>query len=809
MSEDKKDNSKTLSLSLGKSASSGTVKQSLSRGRSKTVTVEVKKGRNFKLTKKDDSQDDSGLSNAEKEARLKAIQEAEEKKNNETEEVQVFSKSSIEVEESATDKIKSIEAEEKKAKESAKKKFEKKSDPAQKKEEVTLDELLEKSKESASKKTAKEEFEKELESKKKQVSKPRGGHEDKWEKKKLTISTALDFDSEERVRSLASIQRAKEKKKKSQNTGEQEFAAKEIIIPEIISVQELANRMQIRVQDVMKELMKLGMMKRQADEIDADTAEIIVSEFNHIPKRVLDSDIEDLLSEEEVSDKDLVKRPPVVTIMGHVDHGKTSLLDAFRESNVTDGEAGGITQHIGAYQVTTKNGEKVTFIDTPGHAAFTEMRARGANMTDIVILIVAADDGIMPQTAEAINHAKAAEVPIIVAVNKIDKPDANPKKVKDELLTHELVPEEYGGDIQVVEISAKEKTNLDGLLDAILLQAEVLELKDSSKQTPRGSVVEARVDKGKGVVATLLVQKGTLRKGDIIIAGTGFGKVKSISDENGNILEEAGPARPVEMLGFDEVPAAGEIFANAKSEKDARDVIEYRKKVQLLEKQKSQAAGSLDSLFKQAKGDNKELNIIVKGDVHGSIEAVNSTINKIESEEVKIKIVHSAAGAITESDTQLAMATGAVIFGFNVRAEAKAKEVAEKENIDIRYYNIIYNLIDDLKALVSGMLSPIIREELIGYAEIQQVFKITKSGKIAGCKITEGTVKRGSGVRLLRDNVVIHEGKLKTLKRFKDEVAEVKEGYECGMAFENYEDIKEGDFIECFEIVEEQRQLAE
>ncbi len=644
---------------------------------------------------------------------------------------------------------------------------------------------------------------KELAKKDEQKRKLKGVKEDKGHKKKLTIANALDFDRGERVRSLASVkrQRAKEKRQGDDfGTGEQK--QREVVITEMITVQELANRMAVRAADVIKELMKLGIMARQDQAIDADTAELVVTEFGHTFKRVTDADVEDVLIEEEVNEADLETRPPVVTIMGHVDHGKTSLLDALRESSVTDGEAGGITQHIGAYQYKTADGKLISFIDTPGHAAFTAMRARGASVTDIVILIVAADDGIMPQTEEAISHAKAAEVPIIVAINKIDKPDANPQKVKDQLLSHELIPEDLGGDVQVVEISAAQKLNLDELVDIILLQAEMLDLKASPKQTAIGSVLEAKVDKGRGNVVTVLVQRGTLRKGDIGIAGTGFGKIKALTDENGKQLKEAGPSAPVEILGLDQLPQAGDVFNVVEQEKDAREIIEYREK-KLLEQKSASAVKTVDDIFKQT-ADSKELNLLIKGDVQGSVEAIIGSLNQIEHEEVVIKIVHSGAGAVTESDVTLANATNAAILAFNVRAAGAVKTAAENESVEIHYYSIIYDLIDDVKNLVNGLASPKIREEFIGYAEILEVFKITRVGKVAGCRVTEGLVERGAGVRLLRENVVIHTGKLKTLKRFKEEADEVKEGTECGMAFENYEDIKAGDVIEAYRIIEEQ-----
>lgn len=817
---EKKENKGKATLSLGKKLEAGTVKQNLSRMRSKTVTVEVKKS---KFAMRKSPEEESGLSKEEFEARKKILENAS-KKSNASE---VVYKTSVEVKKDEPEQQEEVAASqvEEKAEEAPKPQTPKSYNnkdfvglksvtvvnnrPETDKTEYKIKKnTVEAPKKESDKKFSKPNAQKESveEAPRKSKGKMKGG-DDKWNKK-LTLSQAImGSDAGERMRSVASIKRQRKKLKKQNEDTEQVFKEKTIIIPEFITVQELANRMAVRVQDVIKELMKLGMINRATDEIDADTAELIVSEFNHVTKRVLDSDIESILSEEEAPEAELVARPPVVTIMGHVDHGKTSLLDALRNADIVSGEAGGITQHIGAYQITTKAKQKVTFLDTPGHAAFTAMRARGATATDIVILVVAADDGVMPQTIEAINHAKAAEVPIIVAVNKIDKPDANPKKVVQELSGYEVVSEEFGGDVQTVEISAKTKQNLDALLDAVLLQAEILDLKASEQQKPRGVVIESKIDKGRGVVATLLVQKGTLKVGDLVVAGTAFARVKSIINDKGENLEEALPSMPVEILGFDEVPSAGEIFAQVDTDKQGKDIVEYRKKLELVEKTKAESKGSLESLFEQANSDGKELNIIVRGDVHGSIEAINGSIAKIESDEVTVKIVHSAAGAVTESDVQLAISTKSIILGFNVRAEANAKQLAEKEGVEIRYYNIIYNLLDDIKAIVSGMLSPVIREEYLGSAEILQVFKITKSGKIAGTKVKDGIVKRGAGVRLIRDNVVIHEGKLKTLKRFKDEVPEVREGFECGMAFENYEDIKENDVIEAFETVSEARTL--
>ncbi|HWT99031.1 MAG TPA: translation initiation factor IF-2, partial [Terriglobales bacterium] len=505
----------------------------------------------------------------------------------------------------------------------------------------------------------------------------------------------------------------------------------------------------------------------------------------------------------------LTSRPPVVTVMGHVDHGKTSLLDALRKTDVVAGEAGGITQHIGAYQVHLEGGKKITFIDTPGHAAFSEMRARGANVTDIVVLVVAADDGIMQQTIEAIHHAKAAKVPIIVAINKMDKPGANPQRVRQELLNHELVTEELGGDILTVEVSAKQKLNLDKLEEALLLQAEILDLKANPDRAAQGAVVEARLERGRGTVATLLVQKGTLKVGDIFVAGTEWGRVRALLDDRGRPVESAGPAVPVEVLGLQGTPLAGDNFVVVESEARAREITEFRQHSQ---RQKAAAAagrGTLEQMFSKIQaGEAKELPVVIKGDVQGSVEAIVNSLKQLGTDEVAVRVLHAAVGGINESDVTLARASGGMIIGFNVRANPQARELAKRDHIDIRYYSIIYNVVDDMKAALSGMLAPTLREKFLGNAEIREVFNITKVGKIAGCMVTEGMVKRGGKVRLLRDNVVIHEGTLKTLKRFKDEVREVKEGFECGMAFENYDNIQQGDIIECFELEEVQRQLA-
>lgn len=639
----------------------------------------------------------------------------------------------------------------------------------------------------------------------------------KWEEpKKLhknEIFGMLNSDDEEnprsRTRSLASIKRAREKEKRKLDIAKQEKVFREVVIPEVITVSELANRMSERVADVIRELMKLGMIANANQNIDADTAEIIVSTMGHTSKRIQESDIENIIDQEPDSEENMVSRAPVVTVMGHVDHGKTSLLDALKSTDVASGEAGGITQHIGAYNVKLSSGSSITFIDTPGHEAFSEMRSRGTKVTDIVVLVVAADDGIMTQTIEAINHAKAAGVPIIVAINKIDKPDANIERVKNELLMHNLVPEDLGGDIIVVPVSAIKKTNLDKLEEAILLVAEMADLKANPAANASGAVVESKIDKGKGVLTTLLVQRGTMRIGDIVVAGSAYGRIKRMLDDKGRDMSTCLPSMPVEVWGLGTAPLAGEDFSVVQTEKQARDIAEYRIKKALDKKNSQVQKSSLDEMFLKATGEGgvKELTLIIKGDVQGSIEAIAGSLAKIINQEVRVRILHSGVGAISESDVALALATKSILLGFNVRAPGHVSLVAEKDNVDIRYYSIIYNLIDDVKTVMSGMLSPIIREIYIGSVEIRQVFNITKAGKIAGSYVTKGIIRRGAGVRLLRDNVVIHEGKLKTLKRFKDDVKEVKENYECGIAFENYEDIKERDTVEVFELVEEKQTL--
>lgn len=581
----------------------------------------------------------------------------------------------------------------------------------------------------------------------------------------------------------------------------QEKVIKEVIIPEIITVQELANRMAEKSADVIKKLMSLGVMATINQPIDADTAQIVVEELGHKFKRVADSDVEEAIKGAEDTPDQMLPRAPVVTVMGHVDHGKTSLLDALRETNVAAREAGGITQHIGAYQIVTPKGDKITFIDTPGHEAFSEMRARGAKVTDIVVLVVAANDGIMPQTIEAIRHAQAAEVPIVVAINKIDLPGADPMKVKTALLQHGIAVEELGGESLCAEVSAKKRINIDKLLEAILLQAEILDLKANPNRTADGTVIEAKMEKGRGSVATVLVQRGTLKVGDICIAGKEWGRVRAMFNEMGHKVQEAGPATPVEVLGLQGTPAAGDDFTVVADENQAREVTNYRIRKERDAKLVKSAKSAMKQMLDKIKsGEIKHLPVIIKADVQGSIEAIEGTLNKLSNDEVSVQILHSAVGPISESDITLAKASNAFVIGFNVRAIPQARDMARRDGVDIRYYSIIYDVADDVKKGLEGMLSPELKEKILGYAEIRNVFNITGVGKVAGCMVTEGLVKRGAKVRLLRDNVVIHDGNLGQLKRFKEDVKEVKEGYECGMSFENYNDIQVGDFIECYEI---------
>jgi translation initiation factor IF-2 len=628
---------------------------------------------------------------------------------------------------------------------------------------------------------------------------------------KLTLSDAIS-DEGGRQRSLAAIKRKQEKARaKALGLGmKAEKQVRDVQLPETIVVSELANRMAERAADVVKALMKMGMMVTMNQTIDADTAELVIEEFGHKAVRVTDADVEQAIDTVQDKAEDLQPRPPIVTIMGHVDHGKTSLLDAIRHANVVAGEAGGITQHIGAYQVKTDSGAVISFLDTPGHAAFTSMRARGAQVTDIVVLVVAADDAVMPQTVEAINHAKAAKVPMIVAINKCDKPSANPQKVRTDLLQHEVVVEAMSGEVQDVEVSALTGKGLPELLEAIALQAEILELKANPNRAAMGAVIEAKLDVGRGPVATVLVQNGTLRKGDIFVVGEKWGKVRALVSDKGETITEAGPSVPVEVLGLNGTPEAGDVLNVVETEAQAREIADYREKAAKDKRAAAGAATTLEQLMAKAKADAdvSELPVLVKADVQGSSEAIVQALEKVGNDEVRVRVLHSGVGAITDTDVGLAEASGAPIIAFNVRANATARTSAQQKGVEIRYYSIIYDLIDDIKKAASGLLKAEVRETFIGYAEIREVFKVSGVGKVAGCLVTEGVARRSAGVRLLRDNVVIHEGTLKTLKRFKDEVKEVQSGQECGMAFENYDDIRQGDVIEIFEREEVQRTLA-
>jgi translation initiation factor IF-2 len=638
------------------------------------------------------------------------------------------------------------------------------------------------------------------------VPAPKKTVDDRRRTGRIDVQAAIEGE-DDRVRSLASVRRQRERERRQAELellrSDGVKVVRDVVLPDNITLQELANRMAARAPEVIKALMKMGVMATITQSLDADTAELVVQEFGHRVKRVSEDDVEFGLEGDVDIDTDLVVRPPVVTIMGHVDHGKTSLLDALRATDVAAGEAGGITQHIGAYQVTLPSKQKITFIDTPGHEAFTAMRSRGAGVTDIVVLVVAADDGVMPQTIEAIKHAKAAGAPIIVAINKMDKPDANPNRVRQELLSHDIVVEEMGGDTQDVEVSATKKTGLDKLEEAILLQAELLELRANSDRAAEGAVLESRLDRGRGPVATVLVQKGTLKQGDIIVAGAEWGRVRAMLDDKGRAMKDAGPSAPVEVLGLAGVPMAGEPFVVVEDEGRAREVSEFRQR-KLRDKAAgvtAAARGTLDEMLARIQaGVQKEVAVLIKADVQGSSEAIQATVLKLAHEEVRVRVLLSSVGQITESDIQLARANSAVIIAFNVRATSQARDLAKRDGVDIRYYSIIYEVVDDIEKLVRGKVAPKARERFLGYAEIRKVFDITKTGKVAGCMVTDGLVKRGAGVRLLRDNVVIHTGDLTQLKRFKDDVREVARGYECGLSFANYNDLREGDVVECYEV---------
>ena len=820
------DGKKTLGVRGGPRA--GNVKQSFSHGRTKNVVVETKRkrvvvpkpgagaaGGSAKPQKAGDpGKRPAGISDAEMERRMKALQaaqarEAEDAAKREAEEKareEERMRRRAEAEAKEREEQERAEKAKAKAEEEERKRLEAEAAAQQAAVAAAAPDQSTPARAAPAKQAPRKQ------DKDRDQNRGRGkGRDDGRRSGKLTLNQALSGGEGGRQKSLAAMKRKQERARQKAMGGaqEREKVIREVQLPETIVVSELANRMAERVGDVVKALMNNGMMVTQNQTIDADTAELIIEEFGHNVTRVSDSDVEDVIDSVEDKDEDLRPRPPVITIMGHVDHGKTSLLDAIRDAKVVAGEAGGITQHIGAYQVTTDSGTVLSFLDTPGHAAFTSMRARGAQVTDIVVLVVAADDSVMPQTIEAINHAKAAGVPMIVAINKMDRPEANPDKVRTELLQHEVIVEAMSGEVQDVEVSAITGQGLDDLLEAIALQAEILELKANPARAAEGAVIEAQLDVGRGPVATVLVQRGTLRQGDIFVVGEQYGKVRALINDRGDRVKEAGPSVPVEVLGLNGTPEAGDVLNVVDAEAQAREIAEYREKAA---KEKRAAAGagtSLEQLLAQAKENEnvKELPILVKADVQGSAEAIVQAMEKIGNEEVRVRVLHSGVGAITESDIGLAEASGAPVFGFNVRANAPARNSANQKGVEIRYYSVIYDLVDDVKAAASGLLGAEIRENFIGYAQIKEVFKVTGVGKVAGCLVTEGVARRSAGVRLLRDDVVIHEGTLKTLKRFKDEVAEVQSGQECGMAFENYDDIRPNDVIEIFEREEIERQL--
>ena len=829
------DGKKTLGVRGGGSRP-GNVKQSFSHGRTKNVVVETKrkrvvvpkpgqgKGGGGGGASGDPSRRPAGISDAEMARRLKAVQaakarEAEEKAAREAEEkaraeererrraeMEQKEREQREAEEKARAKAEEEERKRKEAEEAAKRAAAEaaaaaSAKPAEKQAETR----------NAAPKTGGDNAPRKQDREREQRQTRGKGRDDNRRSGKLTLNQALSGGEGGRQRSMAAMKRKQERARQKAMGGpvEREKVVREVQLPEAIVVSELANRMAERVGEVVKSLMQMGMMVNQNQTIDADTAELIIEEFGHKVVRVSDADVEQVIEQVEDSEEDLKSRPPVITIMGHVDHGKTSLLDAIRDAKVVAGEAGGITQHIGAYQVKTDSGAVLSFLDTPGHAAFTSMRSRGAQVTDIVVLVVAADDAVMPQTIEAINHAKAAEVPMIVAINKCDKPEANPQKVRTDLLQHEVIVEAMSGEVQDVEVSAMTGQGLDELLEAIALQAEILELKANPDRPAQGAVIEAKLDVGRGPVATVLVQNGTLKQGDIFVVGEQYGKVRAMENDQGKRVKSAGPSVPVEVLGLNGTPEAGDVLNVVETEAQAREIAEYRAQAAKDKRAAAGAATTLEQLLAKAKEDENvsELPILVKADVQGSAEAIVQAMEKIGNDEVRVRVLHSGVGAITETDVGLAEASGAPIMGFNVRANAPARNSANQKGVEIRYYSVIYDLVDDVKAAASGLLSAEIRENFIGYAEIKEVFKVSGVGKVAGCLVTEGVARRSAGVRLLRDNVVIHEGTLKTLKRFKDEVAEVQSGQECGMAFENYDDIRPADVIEIFEREEVVRKL--
>ncbi|MGB1387466.1 MAG: translation initiation factor IF-2 [Paracoccaceae bacterium] len=823
------DGKKTLGLRGG--SRPGNVKQSFSHGRTKNVVVETKRKRvvvpkpggskpGGSAPAGDPSRRPAGISDAEMQRRLKAVQAAKARESEESARREAEEKARQEERDRRRAEAEAKEREEKEREERARAKAEEEERKRQEVEEAKRaaeaaakappEPAREAPRGGGANKPAPSQTPRRNDRDQDKSSRGKGRDEGR-RSGKLTLNQALAGGDGGRQRSMAAMKRKQERARQKAMGGsvEREKVVRDVQLPEAIVVSELANRMAERVGEVVKSLMQMGMMVTQNQTIDADTAELIIEEFGHNVVRVSDSDVEDVIDSVDDKEEDLESRPPVITVMGHVDHGKTSLLDAVRNAKVVSGEAGGITQHIGAYQVKAEDGQVLTFLDTPGHAAFTSMRSRGAQVTDIVVLVVAADDAVMPQTVEAINHAKAAEVPMIVAINKIDRPEADPQKVRTDLLQHEVIVEALSGEVQDVEVSAITGQGLDALLESIALQAEILELKANPTRAAQGAVIEAKLDVGRGPVATVLVQNGTLNQGDIFVVGEQWGKVRAMENDQGKRVKVAGPSVPVEVLGLNGTPEAGDVLNVVETEAQAREIAEYRANAAKEKRAAAGAATTLEQLMAKAKEDENvaELPILVKADVQGSAEAIVQAMEKIGNDEVRVRVLHSGVGAITETDVGLAEASQAPIFGFNVRANAPARNTANQKGVEIRYYSVIYDLVDDVKAAASGLLSAEIRENFIGYAEIKEVFKVSGVGKVAGCLVTEGVARRSAGVRLLRDNVVIHEGTLKTLKRFKDEVAEVQSGQECGMAFENYDDIRPSDVIEIFEREEVTRVL--
>jgi translation initiation factor IF-2 len=844
-SKDKEKTKKPLSLArpgrleIKKTVEQGQIRQSFSHGRSKAVTVEVRRKRTYAATESGDMAEvvagqDAAIGTEEKEAgpkltsgemavRARVLEDA--KRDEELRQVEDAEREIEEAKKQQEEEAERITREEEEARKRAEEEVLQPVSEAPVEPILPIEEAPAKPARGKGKPESQpvEDLEDEEDDKKRSPGR-KGAKSEKGRpsltlrkdgdrrRGKLTITRALDDESGERVRSLASMRRARERERRAQaavhERGEAVKVIRDVVVPETITVQELANRMAERAPDVMKTLMNMGVMATINETIDADTAELVVTEFGHTLKRVSEADVEEGLAGGVDAPESLVSRSPVVTVMGHVDHGKTSLLDALRKTDVAAKESGGITQHIGAYQVTMPGGEKITFLDTPGHEAFTQMRARGAKVTDIVVLVVAADDGIMPQTVEAIHHAKAAEVPVIVAINKIDLPAADADRIKTDLLQHDIALEDHGGDVLWVEVSAKEGTNLDKLEETILLQAELLELKANPDRAAQGVVVEAKMEQGRGSVATVLIGRGTLRVGDVFVAGSAWGRVRALVDDHGHTIEDATPSMPVEVLGLNGMPVAGDDFAVVESENRARQVTDYRQRQTRDAAAAAGARGTVEQMLASiAAGESEELPVVIKADVQGSVEAIVGALEKIGNEEVKAQVLHAAAGGVNESDVTLAQASNALIIGFNVRANPQARDLARRDGVEIRYYSIIYDVTNDITQALTGMLEPGVKETQLGMAEVREVFNISKVGRIAGCLVTEGVVRRAAKVRLLRDDIVIHEGDLETLKHFKDEAREVRAGSECGIAIENYHDIQVGDVIECFEVEEVARTL--